>query len=426
MTILLAEQGGIDWIGLCALALAVPATLWAWYAHRKSTRKEAGHVFKGARALIRARRADLTQDALAFHAERHGLHAEAGLPLLAGDGWIPQAPIPLADVDLVSDNAAQDYADTLAAARHLLPYDDDDVQHKTYASAVQAMLVAEAQASGQKPPLFENRQSYRLVDVKKDPLRLHIARGMYFDHQNTDEVVGYETALAAWRREHHPLLSRLERRHRLRTALGNPLDLSRRCVIPGVSTLTIRKADGDSRFFMHNRIRVALAQGTHHVTPAGEFQPSGSGANLFNQDRDLWKNIQREYHEEFLGAPESWHTGHSPDYRNEEPYKLFNEVYEQGDLKVWFLGIGLDPLTLKAEILTCAVWEGEAFDLLFGTIVDTNEEGILFIGDDRKGMHLTRANLDAYRLGPQTLAAGRACIDLLLRHRETIGVEIAA
>lgn len=413
------EQGGLGWYMYAVLIVALLTFLFTWLAFRNSVRKS-DYIFRKVRALLRSRRVELTKKALDKYAYRYHHRTHRGAPLLIGEGWVPENPLPLDQVGLrlIQENEA--FSETVKRARYLLPYDTSGTQFYTYADALQAVLTTEAKTTEKQPPRFENRQSYRLLRVHPSEFRLDLARGSYFDHQNTDEIVGYETARAVWREENAKLAYWFGRNERLRRWLGSPFDLRKRCVIPGVSTLTIRKAGEDSRFFMHERTRVALAQGTEHVTPAGEFQPSLPGEHLFESDCDLWKNIQREYHEEFLGAPESWDTGCSPDYERDKPFAEFNDVYRSGGLKLWFLGIGLDPLTLKAEILTCAIWEHEAFDRVFEDILERNDEGTLLIGKDRKGITLTTKRLAAYRDSPRILSAGRACIELFMEHRVSL------
>jgi hypothetical protein len=48
-----------------------------------------------------------------------------------------------------------------------------------------------------------------------------------------------------------------------------------------------------------------------------------------------------------------------------------------GRVRVWCLGVGLDPLTLWGEILTVAVFDDEVFDELFSGLVVANDEGMV-------------------------------------------------
>jgi hypothetical protein len=46
-----------------------------------------------------------------------------------------------------------------------------------------------------------------------------------------------------------------------------------------------------------------------HVIPAGEFTPSDVGLQAQSEDFDLWRNIMREYAEEFLDVEEAYSRG---------------------------------------------------------------------------------------------------------------------
>jgi hypothetical protein len=62
----------------------------------------------------------------------------------------------------------------------------------------------------------------------------------------------------------------------------------------------------------------------------------------------------------------------------------------QGKIKVFFLGVGLDPLSWKPEILTACIFEGRTFDKIFkGMVTDKVDEGtggFLLAGRKRKGV----------------------------------------
>ncbi|MGJ7905762.1 hypothetical protein ACOQFL_04695 [Actinopolyspora sp. H202] len=47
----------------------------------------------------------------------------------------------------------------------------------------------------------------------------------------------------------------------------------------------------------------------------------------------------------------------------------------EGRLRVYYLGVTLDALTLSGDILTVAVIEPDSYDELFGAAVTTNDEG---------------------------------------------------
>ena len=49
---------------------------------------------------------------------------------------------------------------------------------------------------------------------------------------------------------------------------------------------------------------------------------------------------------------------------------------------MWYLGVGLDPLTLAGEILTVLVIDAEVFDEIFANVVAWNSEGDIVFGND--------------------------------------------
>nr|AGS49729.1 transcriptional regulator, XRE family [uncultured bacterium esnapd14] len=59
---------------------------------------------------------------------------------------------------------------------------------------------------------------------------------------------------------------------------------------------------------------VATSGGVIGVMPAGVFQPSIVRPGDHAADFDLWRNIMREYSEEFLGNPEHDGDGPGADY----------------------------------------------------------------------------------------------------------------
>jgi hypothetical protein len=138
----------------------------------------------------------------------------------------------------------------------------------------------------------------------------------YFDAMDTCEAVAHEMAALhvindgqiatpTWRGLH------------LRKAIGDPFDLTTRRVLISINTLTIRRDLTSASVILHHRnaANVATSGGVIGVMPAGVFQPSTVRAADHHADFDLWRNIMREYSEEFLGNPDHGGDGHGADYR---------------------------------------------------------------------------------------------------------------
>ena len=86
---------------------------------------------------------------------------------------------------------------------------------------------------------------------------------------------------------------------------------------------------------------------------------------------------------------------------------------------MWYLGTGLDPLTLAGEILTVLVIDADVFDQIFANVVAWNSEGdVVFSGDGSVGVPWRRDTV--YRLlAAEPLApAARACLELAWKHQD--------
>lgn len=158
--------------------------------------------------------------------------------------------------------------------------------------------------------------------------------------------------------------------------------------------------------------------------PAGVFQPSGIAPWNMAADFDLWRNMLREFSEEFLGNPE--HDGNGADaidYLAEEPFRALSEARDGGRLQAWYFGIGLDPLTLAGEILAVVVIDAPEFDQIFANLVAVNSEGDVVPGEDGSVGLPWRRDVIYRLLGSDTLApAAAACIELAWKHRDTLDV----
>jgi hypothetical protein len=166
----------------------------------------------------------------------------------------------------------------------------------------------------------------------------------------------------------------------VRKLIGDPFDFSRRTVLPSIDTLTIRRgSSGSASLVLHRRDSgsVAVAGDMLHVMPCGVFQPSSVLPAAQVADFDLWRNIMREYSEEFLGAPEAEGDGAPIDYAGTEPFATLDAARRDGRVRVYCLGFGLDALTLVGEILTVAVFDADVYDQLFGDMVTSNSEGTI-------------------------------------------------
>jgi hypothetical protein len=203
-----------------------------------------------------------------------------------------------------------------------------------------------------------------------------------------------------------------------RAYLGDPFNLRNRVTSLGILTLTVLRHAVPS-FIMHKRTaKVVLGTDLFHVVPAGEFTPSNISPLAVREDLSLWKNISREYAEELLGHIDAQGGGgRKIDFLHGPPYNQLNSARESGLLKVYALGLGLDALTWKPELLTVAVFDASVFEEIFGRHPGGNYEGTII-----EDIPFTPENLLSYTESDSTRSGAKACLELAWRHRIALGL----
>ncbi|MFD8562149.1 hypothetical protein ACFV1N_33110 [Streptosporangium canum] len=272
------------------------------------------------------------------------------------------------------------------------------------------------------PSLFENRPSYRLLD-------LHWANGQgemtfglanYFDKLDVSEAVGHETAAAMIKGQTGLSWEELP----FRAFIGDPFGFHRRAVIPAITTLMLRRrrTHGTATFLLHWRdpAKVATASGLYDVIPAGEFQPSSMAPWDLSNDFDLWRNIVRELSEELLGTPEHDGSRSAPiDYEAWPLYRALERARGEGKVSVYCLGVALDALTLATTIMTALVIDDDVFDDLLADVVTANSEGVTVFGEagQQHGIPFTDQNVNRLLRSEPMASPGAGCISLAWRYR---------
>jgi phosphatidylserine/phosphatidylglycerophosphate/cardiolipin synthase-like enzyme len=152
------------------------------------------------------------------------------------------------------------------------------------------------------------------------------------------------------------------------------------------------------------------------VFPTGVFQPASVLPAPKSPDFSLWRNVMREYSEEYLGNPE--HDGDGPpiDHDNEEPFRSLDRARRNGKLRVYCLGTSIDALNYVGDVLTVTVFDADTFERIFDGLVEQNDEGDVaterFAFDDATVTRL----LTSHALAP----SGAACLHLAWQHRTAI------
>jgi hypothetical protein len=369
----------------------------------------AGQLTSGQRDWLRVRsylqehRHDLAVDASADYPAESRI---AGTPLLAVPGWQPPGPVPLQDINL--DLAATPAAAPPAAAAGegtttMLPDRADGTRYLRYSDALRELAA---------PAVFENRSTYRLTEAEltPGPPRLAFTRGRYFDGIDTGEAAAHE--YAAMRLDGRPA--------GLRGSIGDPCDLRRRPANLAISTLTLRldRTTGRASFLLHWRdpAKVGHAGGLYQVIPVGVFQPSGEAAWNEQRDFSLWRSMIREFTEELCGRSEDYGSELSPvDYDSWPFARRMTEALDGGQIRVWCLGLGVDPLTYATDLLTVAVIDSRVFDEEFSLSPRRNAEGSVLAAREFAA-HV----IDRVVTREPVQAAGAAVLRLAWIHRETL------
>jgi hypothetical protein len=381
----------------------------------------------------------------------------AGTPLLADPAWLPAGPLPLDAVDLElgpglagdvdapgCDRATGDSGDRVAApapsaadlnaaTAPVRPLRADGTRYPSYAAAVAALA---------PPAVFVDRPTYRLLaaDLSGGRGRLVFGRGRYFDGINVGGACAHEYAAHARRGmgrqlpQAGPQAGGKPLRPRatgwpLRAAVGDPWDSSRRPVNLALSILSLRldRSAGTATFLLHWRdpAKVGHAGGLYQVVPVGVFQPSGEAPWNERNDFDLWRCATREYAEELLGVAEDHGSEQAPiDYDGWPFAARLRRAREESRVRVFVLGMGVDPLTFATDLLMVSVFDAPVFDGLFGEVVAENDEGrVLSVfgpGNVGAGISFTAGMVDRLVHREPMQAAGAALLALAWRHRETL------
>ena len=334
----------------------------------------------------------------------------AGTPLLTAPEWQPAGPVPLHDIELEFIHSRgippRTPAPLLSAPAGVeLPEQPDGTRYRCYSEALRDLAA---------PAVFENRPTYRLVEADLTKPRLVFTRGRYFDGVDTGEAAAHEYAA-----------TRLGARDGHRPAgpparIADPCDLSRRPANLAITTLTLRfdAATGRASFLLHWRdpAKVGHAGGMFQVIPVGVFQPSGEGSWHEREDFSLWRCMLREFDEELRGTPEEYGAG-PVDYESWPFARHMAAALDRGQIRVWCLGLGVDPLTYATDLLTVAVIDSRVFDELFSLAPRRNDEGSVLAAREFAA-HV----IDRVVTGEPVQAAGAAVLRLAWRHRDTLTV----
>ncbi|HLY81534.1 MAG TPA: hypothetical protein VKQ71_01045 [Acidimicrobiales bacterium] len=168
--------------------------------------------------------------------------------------------------------------------------------------------------------------------------------------------------------------------------------------------------------------------GLYQVAPVGRFQPSDDAPWNQANDFSLWRCIARELSEELLGADEDYCSDSAPiDYERWPFFAELATARRAGMMQAYWLGLGVDPLTLVADLLTVVVVDAALFDTTFAGIVSANDEGRILTSKDPAGATIgipfTASSIGRFTTAEPMQPAGAALLRTAWKHRESLGLE---
>lgn len=326
----------------------------------------------------------LTARVLPFY---EAFNADSEIPLIAPRDWALDRPLPLSRMKLAWDAAAR----------------DDNV------------MAALAEAYGRDNPgrQLDDLDCFRLLKIERSngQFLLHFGETSYF------RFFGWTRALidevkAALSGADTPLGVMLPLRGRPQLAF----DLTRRSAVLGVNCilLVVGEPDGDA-FYLHRRSSTAVAEaaGAVHILPSGTFQPRVSDGAF--EDFDLQDFVLRELFEELFDEDASHLAALLGDRHpnDSDATELLAELALR-TLNMFCLAIGLDPLTLKPELVATLVFDVSGLGQAGRHIFRSNHEGYLF------RVPLSDDNLLRWSRHDGVIPAGRTALALTRRHLSSL------
>jgi len=345
----------------------------------------------------RADRKNLTALARSYYS---AVDEVPNLPLLTKQSWLPEKPPNLRDID---DRLRWSAFEPLPEERNF-----SALGGETYSAFVHR-IAPEIELSSD--------HCYRLVraNTSSDLFELDFGPAQYHQLADTCEAIGFELAL--WRYNNaaasHPTNEELV----LRGPPEAAFEFGSRVGIPGVvAFLLIRNVPGGDVFclFERDRKRVLQSPGAWDVAPAGTFQPSFYNYAYHDRDFRLERTLFREFGEELLGMEDplrrpagSWH-----DFYDDKRLGPFLDGIGKGWVTTYFLGIGVDPLTLKPDLFVSLVMDAARLPHMKENIFRSNFEGNHVF----QPLH----ELNNWCRDERMVATGAFCLELGRHHLDTL------
>jgi hypothetical protein len=279
-----------------------------------------------------------------------------------------------------------------------------------------------------------NGEIYRLIDAR--PERFEFSTGKYFNFFNSCEGLSFEFvdlifkqgAFKEWvsnknKEKFNAIVKFLIDHQSLNNrSLLDIFNFKSRETAFGTCALVIMKRSNEEPQFILNVRSLQLAETPNlfHVIPAGTFQPYFQNGQYSKEQFKFSENIYREFIEELINDKymREYERVEKGSYRaiyREQADEAYKKLFEDNNVTVHYLGMVIDPLNLKPEILTTflihestllpfikgpASWESMNQDLCFYDFTKTKLEEILndnLVPTGKAHLHLVLQHFDFIR-----------------------------
>jgi len=390
--------------GLCAMFPTVRPDYLALpfreFERQLGDRAAKGRQFVEAATYYRSNRLKLTRWIRAYYGE-----AGSPFPVIHRKGWILGAPF---ELDPLPTHG-------LRAEEGLIAWDRTAGPAPTPPLLPNGLRLHELLR--RHNPKLHNGTCYRLLEVavRNGRPAMTFCLGRYFDYLDSCEILAVEAARAVLQSSASSVGADLP----LRSSLGDVFDLRSRTAIPGVLTLVLLLNHSAGDVFLYHQRSDAVEEGPNslHVVPAGSFEPSAADDSWHERDFSLRRNVLREFGEELLGKKTfQTYKERGEDFATDPMIRVISSLLDKRIAKLFFFGVGLDPITTQPEILTCLVLNMR--DLLARIDLkdpfQNNYEGKYRTGS------LTANQLEELAANESTMPGGAACMLLAARHLPTL------
>lgn len=153
----------------------------------------------------------------------------------------------------------------------------------------------------------------------------------------------------------------------------------------------------------------------------GQLQPSSAHSIDPSGEATLWNSFAREFAEEVLGMSDADSRQGSPINMSAEPFSSLSLMRDNGHLKVFLLGLVLDPLSFWPSLLAVAVLNRNEAVRTLPAFVNSNTEGVVIAKDKAlSGFEFDSERVKQLNGDPTVGVAAKGCLELAWRHRNLL------